>query len=182
MKRKKQQQQHELKIRTWNEMKTKRNEQPPKTKWNRKNASEPKIKKCCLNVFQNRSMTMPWPWDSSYHDFHGSHFCKCWFRRRPYERFYFVSSQKPCTGQNFSNFSRNFFEFFALAEIFSTAQNFFQNLADSAAIRLVQKSSKSEPSSPFFGPLKFRESLSRVSSFKSAALRCSAQACQSNMF
>ena len=44
--------------------------------------------------------------------------------------------------------------------------NFFQNLADSAAIRLVQKSSKSEPSSPFFGRLKFRESLSRTSSFK----------------
>ena len=43
-----------------------------------------------------------------------------------HDRFYFVSSQKPCTGQNFSNFSRNFFEFFALAEIFSTAQFFFK--------------------------------------------------------
>ena len=73
-----------------------------------------------------------------------------------YERFYFVSSQKQCTGQNFPNFSRKFFEFFALAEIFSTAQFFFQNLSDIAAIRLVQKSSKSEPSSPFFGRLKFQ--------------------------
>ena len=60
----------------------------------------------------------------------------------------------------------NFFEFFALAEIFFDSPHFFQNLADSAAIRLVQKSSKSEPSSPFFGRLKFRESLSRTSSFK----------------
>ena len=50
--------------------------------------------------------------------------------------------------------------------IFFNGPKIFQNLADSAAIRLVQKSSKSEPSSPFFGRLKFRESLSRTSSFK----------------
>ena len=67
----------------------------------------------------------------------------------------------------------NFFELFAkVFRSFPPRRNFFdgpkifQNLADSAAIRLVQKSSKSEPSSPFFGRLKFRESLSRTSSFK----------------
>ena len=50
--------------------------------------------------------------------------------------------------ETFSNFSplRNFFRL----------PNYFQNLADIAAIRLVRKSSKSEPSSPFFGRLKFR--------------------------
>ena len=60
--------------------------------------------------------------------------------------------------ESFSNFSpsRKFFR----------RPNFFQNLADGAAIRLVQKTSKSEPSSPVFGRLKFRESLSRTSSFK----------------
>ena len=55
-----------------------------------------------------------------------------------------------------------FFELFAKCfRIFRPRGNyfdgpiFFQNLADSAAIRLVQKSSKSEPSSPFFGRLLF---------------------------
>ena len=57
----------------------------------------------------------------------------------------------------------NFFELFAkVFRILRPRGNFFddpiffQNLADSAAIRLVQKSWKSEPSSPFFGRLKFR--------------------------
>ena len=64
---------------------------------------------------------------------------------------------------------RTFREFF---RIFRPRGNFFggpiflENLVESAAIRLVQKSSKSEPSSAFFGRLKFRESLSRTSSFK----------------
>ena len=56
-----------------------------------------------------------------------------------------------------------FFELFAkLFRIFRPRGNFFdgpiffQNLADIAAISLVQKSSKSQPSSPFFGRLKFR--------------------------
>ena len=60
-------------------------------------------------------------------------------------------------------YGTKFFELFAkLFRIFRPRGNFFdgpiffQNLADSAAIRLVQKSSKSEPSSPFFGRLKFR--------------------------
>ena len=50
--------------------------------------------------------------------------------------------------ESFSNFSP--------ARKFFRRPKIFQNLADSAAIRLVQKSSKSEPSSPFFGRLKFR--------------------------
>ena len=81
------------------------------------------------------------------------------------ERFYFVSYQKPYTGQNSSNFSR-ICSNCSPSRKFFRRPNFFQNLADIAAIRLVQKSSKSEPSSPFFGRLKFRESLSRTSSFK----------------
>ena len=42
----------------------------------------------------------------------------------------------------------------------------FPEIGRAETIRLVQKSSKSEPSPPFFGRLKFRESLSRTSSFK----------------
>ena len=60
----------------------------------------------------------------------------------------------------------NFFELFAkVFRSFRPRGNFFdgpknfQILADSAAIRLVQKSSKSEPSSRFFSHLKFRKSL-----------------------
>ena len=60
----------------------------------------------------------------------------------------------------------NFFELFAkVFRRFRPRGNFFdgpkifQILADSAAIRLVQKSSKSEPSSRFFSHLKFRKSL-----------------------
>ena len=60
----------------------------------------------------------------------------------------------------------NFFELFAkVVRIFRPRGNFFdgpkkiQILADSAAIRLVQQSSKSEPSSRFFSHLKFRKSL-----------------------
>ena len=60
-------------------------------------------------------------------------------------------------------YGTKFFELFAkVFRIFRPRGNFFdgpkifQFLADSAAIRLVQKSSKSEPSSPFFGRLKFR--------------------------
>ena len=60
----------------------------------------------------------------------------------------------------------NFFELFAKVfrrfrprGNFFAGPIFFQILADSAAIRLVQKSSKSEPSSRFFGHLKFRKSL-----------------------
>ena len=62
---------------------------------------------------------------------------------------------KNCVRAKIFRTFREFFRVFALAEFFSTTQ-FFQNLADSAAICLVQKSSKSEPSSPFFGRLKFR--------------------------
>ena len=58
------------------------------------------------------------------------------------------------------------FELFAkVFRIFRPHGNFFdgpkifQILADSAAIRLVQKSSKSEPSSRFFSHLKFRKNL-----------------------
>ena len=60
----------------------------------------------------------------------------------------------------------NFFELFAKVfrcfrprGIFFDGPKNFQILADSAAIRLVQKSSKSEPSSRFFSHLKFRKSL-----------------------
>ena len=60
----------------------------------------------------------------------------------------------------------NFFELFAKVfrrsrsgGIFFDGPKIFQILADSAAIRLVQKSSKSEPSSRFFSHLKFRKSL-----------------------
>ena len=58
-------------------------------------------------------------------------------------------------GKIFRTF-REFFSNFSPSRKFFDGPNFFQNLADSAAIRLVQKSSKSEPSSPFFGRLKFR--------------------------
>ena len=51
---------------------------------------------------------------------------------------------------------REFFRIFRPRGNFLDGPIFFQNLADSAAIRLVQKSLKSEPSSPFFGRLKFR--------------------------
>ena len=68
-------------------------------------------------------------------------------------------------GKIFRSF-REFFRIFRPRGNFFDGPKFFQNLADSAAIRLIQKSSKSEPSSPFFGRLKFRESLSRTSSFK----------------
>ena len=57
--------------------------------------------------------------------------------------------------KNFRTF-RDFFHIFRPRGNFFDGPIFFQNLADSAAIRLVQKSSKSEPSSPFFGRLKFR--------------------------
>ena len=57
--------------------------------------------------------------------------------------------------KNFRTF-REFFRIFRPRGDFFDGPNFFQNLADSAAIRLVQKWSKSEPSSPFFGRLKFR--------------------------
>ena len=60
----------------------------------------------------------------------------------------------------------NFFELFTkVFRSFRPRGNFFdgpkkiQILADSAAIRLVQKSLKSEPSSQFFSHLKFRKSL-----------------------
>ena len=87
--------------------------------------------------------------------------------------FRFCFSPETEHGTTFSNFSWKFFDVFARAESFSAAQK-FQILADSAAIRLVQKSLKSEPSSPFFGRLTFRESLSRTSSFKirRTALQC----------
>ena len=55
--------------------------------------------------------------------------------------------------KNFQTF-REFFRIFRPRGIFD-GSIFFQNLADIAAIRLVQ-SSKSEPSSLFFGRLKFR--------------------------
>ena len=60
----------------------------------------------------------------------------------------------------------NFFELFA--KVFRSFRHrghlfdgptIFQILAGTGAIRLVQKLSKSEPSSRFFGHLKFRESL-----------------------
>ena len=54
---------------------------------------------------------------------------------------------------------RDFFSNFSPSRKFCRRPNFFQNLADSAAIRLVQKSSKSEPSLRFFSHLKFRKSL-----------------------
>ena len=63
------------------------------------------------------------------------------------------------TRDNFFELFRKAFEVFALADFSSTAQFSFQILADSAAIRLVQKSSKSEPSARFFSHLKFRKSL-----------------------
>ena len=50
--------------------------------------------------------------------------------------------------ESFSNFSPS--------RKFCRRPKIFQILADSAAIRLVQKSSKSEPSSKFFSRLKFR--------------------------
>ena len=56
----------------------------------------------------------------------------------------------------FRTFRESFSNFSPSRKFFRRPKNFFQNLADSAAIRLVQKSSKSEPSSSFFGCLKFR--------------------------
>ena len=73
-----------------------------------------------------------------------------------YGRFYFVVRPKTEPGPTFSNFSRKFFDVFALAEFVSTARQIFQILAGTSAISLVQKSSQSEPSSRFFGHLKFR--------------------------
>ena len=55
----------------------------------------------------------------------------------------------------FRTFRKSFLKFSSSRKLFRQREN-FANLADSAAIRLVQKSSKSEPSSPFFGRLKFR--------------------------
>ena len=69
--------------------------------------------------------------------------------------FLFCFVPKTVYGPKIFELFANFFEFFALAEIFRRPK-FVQNLADSAAIRLIQKSSKSKPSSPFFGRLKFR--------------------------
>ena len=68
-------------------------------------------------------------------------------------------------GKIFRTF-REFFRIFRPRGNFFGGPNFFQNLAGIAAIRLVQKSSKSEPYSPFFGRLKFREILPCTSSFK----------------
>ena len=79
-----------------------------------------------------------------------------------------IKTEQPYMAVSILFFARNgtrgnFFELFAKVfrifrprGIFFDGPFFFQNLADSAAIRLVQKSSKSEPSSPFFGRLKFR--------------------------
>ena len=60
------------------------------------------------------------------------------------------------TRDNFFELFAKVLKFFRPRENFIDRAKFLQNLADSAAIRLVQKSSKSEPSSPFFGRLKFR--------------------------
>ena len=79
--------------------------------------------------------------------------------------FLFCFSPETVHGTTFSNFSRKFFEVFPLAEIFSTAHN-YQILAGSAAVRLVQKSSKSEPSSRFFGRLKIFRSNWRFLRYK----------------
>ena len=80
--------------------------------------------------------------------------------------FLFCFVPKTVYGPKFFELFAKLFRIFRPRGNFFDGPNFFQNLADSAAIRLVQKSSKSEPSSPFFGRLKFRESLSRTSSFK----------------
>ena len=68
--------------------------------------------------------------------------------------FLFCFSPETEHGITFSNLSRSTF----LPNFFD-GPNIFQILADSAAICLVLKLSKSEPSSRFFGHLKFRKSL-----------------------
>ena len=63
------------------------------------------------------------------------------------------------TRDNFCELFAKVFHRFRPRRHFFDGPNFFQILADSAAIRLVQKSSKSESSSRFFSHLKFRKSL-----------------------
>ena len=80
--------------------------------------------------------------------------------------FLFCFVPKTVYRANFFKLFAKVFRIFRPRGNFFDGQNFFQILAGSAAIRLDQKSSKSGPSSSFFGCLKFRESLSRTSSFK----------------
>ena len=70
--------------------------------------------------------------------------------------FLFCFSSEIARGTNFFELFAKVFWSFRPRENFFDSAKILQNLADSAAIRLVQKSSKSEPSSPFFGRLKFR--------------------------
>ena len=70
--------------------------------------------------------------------------------------FLFCFVPKTVYGPKFFELFAKVFRIFRPHGNFFDGPNFFQNLADSAAIRLVQKSSKSEPSSPFCGRLKFR--------------------------
>ena len=77
----------------------------------------------------------------------------------PYGHFYFVFRPTRNTGQLFELFAKVFRSFPPRGNFFD-GPKIFQILAESAAIRLVQKSSKSEPSSRFFSHLKFRKGLS----------------------
>ena len=76
--------------------------------------------------------------------------------RLPYDRFYFVFRPKRYTGQLFWTFRESFSNFRPRANFFD-GPKILQILADSAAIRLVQKSSKSEPfeTSKKFARLRF---------------------------
>ena len=76
-----------------------------------------------------------------------------------YGRFHFVFHLKRNTGQLFRNFHESFLKSSPWHKFVRRPKNKIQILADSAAIRLVQKASKSEPSSRFFSHLKFRKSL-----------------------
>ena len=73
--------------------------------------------------------------------------------------FLFCFGPKTVHGTNFFELFAKLFRIFRPRGNFFDVPKFFQNLADSAAIRLVQKSSKSEPPWRFFSHLKFRKSL-----------------------
>ena len=67
----------------------------------------------------------------------------------------FCFSSKSAPTESFFDDFAKFFDVFALTKIVAAARNFLEIIAGVGAIETVQESSKSEPSSRFFGRLKF---------------------------